>query len=79
MKYTYNFNLEYKPYLNHESGPPIDEVCNRLADLIYGPYDIPFIGAAQEVAKSAAYFRDPGCPQQHPVRSCEPHMSFKIF
>ena len=57
MKHTYNFNLEYKPYLNPESGPPIDEVCNRLADLIYGPYDIPFIGAAQEVAKSAAYFK----------------------
>ena len=57
MEYTYRFNLEYKPYHKHESGQPVDDVCNRLADIVFNQRNVSFLYIAQEIAKSAAYFK----------------------
>lgn len=57
MGYTYRFNLEYKPYRKHESGQPVDDVCNRLADIVFNQRNVSFLYIAQEIAKSAAYFK----------------------
>ena len=50
MEYTYRFNLEYKPYRKHESGQPVDDVCNRLADIVFNQRNVSFLYIAQEIA-----------------------------